>query len=359
VRRADPTGTVLEVPLSDGGEGWLETMVGGADAMVEVPTTGPLGKPLVGRFGLIDGGRTAVVEVATASGLHLHRPTPATFRASSSRGTGALIAAALDRSVERIVVGLGGSATTDGGAGMACALGARLTDSTGRPIGEGGAALALLAEVDLSELDRRLTRTEVLAACDVVNPLLGPEGAAAVYGPQKGGGSADIAAVENGLASFADLVEEAIGRPLRDEPGAGAAGGLGFGLVAFCGAHLSRGIDLALDAVGFDAALVGVDLVITGEGRVDSQTLDGKVCAGVARRARVAGIPCVAIGGAVDPKVIDDWPRFAAAGLIAVESTLTRAAPEAGEIERDGASERLRSAAERVVQLARRRAGAA
>lgn len=357
MRHADPAATVSELPLSDGGEGWLETMAGerGSGAVEIVPTTGPLGEPLLGRVGLIEGGRTAVVEVATASGLHLVEPTSATFRAASSRGTGTLIRAALDAGAERVLVGLGGSATTDGGAGMARALGVRLLDAGGRPVGEGGAALADLAAVDPTDLDPRLATTDVLAACDVRNPLLGPDGAAAVYGPQKGADPADVDRVDAALAVFADRTEEVVGRPLRDEPGAGAAGGLGFGLAAFCGAALVRGVDLVLDLVGFDAALAGVDLVITGEGRVDRQTLDGKVVAGVAGRARVAGVPCVAIGGVVDPAVVDDWPEFLAAGLVEVESTLAEPVPRAEAIERRGAEARLTAAAERVVRTALQR----
>ena len=352
VARALPGARVTELPLSDGGEGWLDTLVAADEGgrMVEVAASGPLGEPIEGRFGLVEGGRTAVIEVATASGLHLVSPTSETFRAASSRGSGELIRAALDAGATRILVGLGGSATTDGGAGLAVALGARLLDAGGEPVGAGGAALADVATVDLSGLDPRLGAVEVLVASDVDNPLLGPTGAAAIYGPQKGAGPDDVAPVDAALANYADRVEAALGRELRSVPGAGAAGGLGFGLLAFCGARLVPGIEVALDTVGFDAALAGADLVISGEGRIDLQTLHGKVVAGVAGRARAAGVPVYAIGGAVDPAVEEEWPRFEAAGLAAVESTLERPLPLADALEPKGARRRLTATAERLAR---------
>jgi glycerate kinase len=352
VMRALPSASVTELPLSDGGEGWLDTLVAAdpGGRAVSAAVGGPLGEAIEGRFGLIEGGRTAVVEVATASGLHLVDPSPATFRAASSPGSGELIRAALDAGATRVLVGLGGSATTDGGAGLGVALGARLLDAAGEPVGPGGAALAALASVDLSKLDPRLDDVEVLAATDVDNPLLGPTGAAAVYGPQKGAWPGDVEPVDAALANFADHVEAALGRELRSVPGAGAAGGLGFGLLAFCGASIVRGIELALDLVGFDAALATADLVITGEGRIDPQTLHGKVVAGVAGRARAAGIPAYAIGGAVDPAVHDEWPRFEAAGLAGVESTLDRPVPLAEALDPASARTRLSAAAERLVR---------
>jgi glycerate 2-kinase len=352
VRRALPAARVTELPLSDGGEGWLDTLVA-ADPGGRVESAaagGPLGEALDGRFGLVEGGRTAVVEVATASGLHLVEPTPATFRAASSHGSGELIRAALDAGATRVLVGLGGSATTDGGAGLGVALGANLLAASGDPVGPGGAALAGLATVDLRGLDPRLVDARVLAATDVDNPLLGPTGAAAVYGPQKGAGADDVAPVDAALAGFADRVEAALGRELRSVPGAGAAGGLGFGLLAFCGAGIVRGIEVALDLVGFDAALADVDLVITGEGRIDLQTLHGKVVAGVAARARAAGVPAYAIGGAVDPAVREEWPRFEAAGLAGVETTLERPMPLVEALDPAGARARLSAAAERLVR---------
>lgn len=375
VRRAVPGARVSELPLSDGGEGWLDTLVAADEGgrVRSAPATGPLGEPLEGRFGLIESGRTAAIEVASASGLHLVDPTPATFRRASSAGTGALIAAALDAGARRVLVGLGGSATTDGGAGLGVALGALLLDADGEPVGSaaavgspgpgaatlaaasrsatpGNAALADVASVDLSGLDPRLSNVEVLAATDVDNPLLGPTGAAAVYGPQKGAAPADVAPADAALANFADRVEAALGRDLRDLPGAGAAGGLGFGLVAFCGARLVSGIELALDVVGFDAALAAADLVITGEGRIDLQTLHGKVVAGVAGHARAAGVPAFAIGGAVDPAVLDEWPAFAAAGLAGVESTLEEPLPPAAVLAPAPARARLTAAAERLLR---------
>jgi glycerate kinase len=375
VIRALPGASVTELPLSDGGEGWLDTLVGAdpGGRVVSAAVTGPLGEAIEGRFGLVEDGRTAVVEVATASGLHLVDPSPATFRDATSRGSGELIRAALDAGATRVLVGLGGSATTDGGAGLGVALGARLLDAAGEPVGPGGATLAALASADLSGVDSRLApagvdgsraaagdhgargeaarSVEVLAATDVDNPLLGPTGAAAIYGPQKGAWPADVGPVDAALANFADHVEAALGRDLRSVPGAGAAGGLGFGLLAFCGASIVRGIELALDLVGFDAALAAADLVITGEGRIDPQTLHGKVVAGVAGRARAAGVPAYAIGGAVDPAVYDEWSRFEASGLAGVESTLDRPMPLADALDPAGARARLSAAAERLVRF--------
>jgi glycerate 2-kinase len=384
VKRALSGARITELPLSDGGEGWLDTLVGAdpGGRVESVAVSGPLGEAVDGRFGLVEGGRTAVVEVAMASGLHLVDPTPATFRAASTRGSGELIRAALDAGATRVLVGLGGSATTDGGAGLGVALGARLLDAAGEPVGPGGAALAEIATVDLSGLDPRLGAAagpgrdpvvaadrhvrdlrdevgasaaarpplEVIAATDVDNPLLGPTGAAAVYGPQKGAWPADVGPVDAALANFADRVEGALGRELRSVPGAGAAGGLGFGLLAFCGARLAPGIEVALDLVGFDAALAGADLVITGEGRIDLQTLRGKVVAGVAGRARAAGLPVYAIGGAVDPAVREEWPRFEAAGLAGVETTLERPLPSGEALDPEGARARLTAAAERLAR---------
>jgi glycerate 2-kinase len=352
VTRVLPRATVIRLPLSDGGEGWLETLVGAdpGGRVERAEVEGPLGEALEGRFGLIEGGRAAVIEVATASGLQLVEPSSATFRAASSAGSGALIRAALDAGARRILVGLGGSATTDGGAGLGVALGARLLDRAGEPVAPGGAALAGLAAVDLAGLDPRLAEAEILAATDVDNPLLGPTGAAAIYGPQKGATAADVGPVDAALANFAGLVEASLGRELRDLPGAGAAGGLGFGLLAFCGARLVRGIELALDVVGFDAALADADLVITGEGRIDQQTLRGKVVAGVSGRARAAGVPAFAIGGAVDPAVAENWADFEAAGLSGVESTLEEPLPVAAVLDPEFARARLTRAAERLAR---------
>jgi glycerate 2-kinase len=307
LRRVWPDGHITLLPLSDGGEGWVETIVTAAGGrLVTESVTGPLGAPVEAIYGLIElpEGPGAVIEMASASGLHLLDRSSADPRRTTTYGTGELIVRALDRGVRRLLVGIGDSATNDGGAGLAEALGVRLLDAGGALLGQGGAELARLERVDLSGIDRRIREVEVLVASDVDNPLTGEHGATAVFGPQKGASSEAVAELDAALAHFADKVEEAVGRTARDEPGAGAAGGLGFGLMMFCDASVRPGIELSLDAVGADRVLGAADLVITGEGRIDAQTLRGKAPVGVARRARRFGVPVVAIAGSVGP--LDD-----------------------------------------------------
>jgi glycerate 2-kinase len=307
LRRVWPDAHITLLPLSDGGEGWVETIVTAAGGrLVTESVTGPLGAPVEAIYGLIElpEGPGAVIEMASASGLHLLDRSSADPRRTTTYGTGELIVRALDRGVRRLLVGIGGSATNDGGAGLAQALGVRLLDVGGARLGQGGAELARLERVDLSGIDRRIREVEVLVASDVDNPLTGEDGATAVFGPQKGASSEAVAELDAALAHFADKVEEAVGRTARDEPGAGAAGGLGFGLMMFCDASVRPGIELSLDAVGADAALETADLVITGEGRIDAQTPRGKAPVGVARRAQRFGVPVVAVAGSVGP--LDD-----------------------------------------------------
>ncbi|MGW1077983.1 glycerate kinase, partial [Streptomyces sp. NPDC002537] len=260
--------------------------------------TGPLGEPVTAAYALRDD--TAVVEMAEASGLRrLPRGTYAPLTAGT-RGTGELLRAALDAGARTIVLGVGGSAGTDGGAGMLSALGARLTDAHGRPLAPGGGPLAGLAHADLSGLDPRLTRTRVVLASDVDNPLTGPKGAAAVYGPQKGASPDDVAALDAALAHYAHTLAEAAGPRAAEyarAPGAGAAGGVGYGALVGLDATFRPGIEVLLDVLGFAAALERTDLVITGEGSLDAQTLHGKAPAGVAAAARRRGVPVVAVCG--------------------------------------------------------------
>jgi glycerate 2-kinase len=299
-----PDAEITRLPLSDGGEGWVETIVNAAGGrFVSESVTGPLGARLKATYGLIDLAErpTAVIEMASASGLHLIDQTARDPRRTSTYGTGELILHTLDKGVRRLLVGIGGSATNDGGAGMASALGARFLDVDGRPLGSGGAELARLERVDISGMDSRFREVEVLVASDVDNPLTGDQGASAVFGPQKGASPAVVAELDAALAHFADKLEASLGRVARDEPGAGAAGGLGFGLMMFCDALVRPGIELCLDALGADRALERADLVITGEGRIDEQTLRGKAPLGVARRAVPFGVPVVAVAGAIGP----------------------------------------------------------
>jgi glycerate 2-kinase len=314
LRRARPDLDVAEVPVADGGDGTVAAALAAGFSPVTVTVAGPLGRPVTAVLALRDG--TAVIELASAAGLSClpaPGPTAETSLAASTYGVGQLIAAALDRGAGTIVLGIGGSASTDGGAGMIQALGVRLggeprpLPSAGRPRGylrggdlpRGGAALADLSAVDLSGLDRRLGGVRLLVASDVDNPLLGPDGAAAVFGPQKGAGPEQIAALEQAMRRWAEMTAVATGRDLASAPGSGAAGGTGFAALAYLGATLMPGASLILDLVGFGAVLDGADLVVTGEGCLDRQTLSGKAPLGVARAAGRRGVPVVAVAGLV------------------------------------------------------------
>jgi len=295
VRRVHPDAEVRAVPVADGGDGTLAAAVAAGYAEVPVTAAGPTGEPVRTRYARR--GDVAVVEMADVSGLVRlpgGRLAPMT---ATSRGTGELVAAAVRAGCRQVVLGIGGSACTDGGAGMVQALGARLLDGTGTDLGQGGGCLPALASVDLTDLRELMAGVAVTVACDVDNPLTGPTGAAAVYGPQKGAGPEQVPALDAALTHLADLVAAATGRDHRDDPGAGAAGGIGFAALAMLDAELRPGIDLVLDLVGFHDRLDGSDLVVTGEGALDVQTLHGKAPAGVAAAARDRGIPVVAVCG--------------------------------------------------------------
>lgn len=298
-----PDTEVVELPLADGGEGTTQALVSATGGVLEhKEVTGPLGKPVKGFWGRL-GGKRAVIECAAASGLDLvPRDQRDPWRATT-RGTGELILAALDAGMTEIIIGLGGSATNDGGAGMLQALGARLRDEQGQDILPGAEGLESLASIDLSGLDKRLRNTRFQVACDVDNPLTGDQGASAVFGPQKGADAALVKRMDAALAHYGEAVTHCIGEKVDTIPGAGAAGGLGVAFLAFFNASLKPGIEIMLDAVDIDVQLEGADLVITGEGRIDSQTERGKTPVGVARRARQHGIPCIAVGGAVPDDV--------------------------------------------------------
>ena len=286
-----PDVEVDRLPVADGGDGTLAAALAAGYEAVPVTATGPTGEPVETAYARL--GDVAVVEMADVSGLARlpgGRRQPLT---ATSRGTGELVAAALAAGARRVVLGIGGSATTDGGAGLLQALGADLLDADGAPVGPGGAALERLARVDVGGVAAALGGAEVVVACDVDNPLTGPTGAAAVYGPQKGAGPDDVVLLDRCLARLADAVADATGRDLRDEPGAGAAGGVGFAALAVLGAQLRPGIDLLLDLLGFDRLVAGADLVVVGEGSLDGQSLRGKAPVGVARRARAAGVGSV------------------------------------------------------------------
>ncbi len=298
-RTAAPDLELALLPVADGGEGTLETLVsaaGGSLRMIEA--TGPRGIPVQACLGALPDG-TAVLEAAQACGLGLLPSALRDPRFTTSRGVGEMLRATLDSGASRIIVGLGGSATNDAGAGALQALGASLVDEAGKPIGPGGAALARLHSIDLAGLDPRLAASVLDVACDVTSPLCGPEGATALFAPQKGASPETVSVLEANLARFAEVVERDTGRCLRDAPGAGAAGGLGAALM-LCGARLVPGIDWVLDALGFDAALAGACVVLTGEGTLDAQTVRGKAIAGLSARAARRGVPVVALAGRLE-----------------------------------------------------------
>ncbi len=298
--RVLPGAELVRVPVADGGDGLVDVAaeaLGGKTHVVGV--TGPLGERVDAAFCHVPEMCLAAVEMALASGLALLRPEQRDPLATTTLGTGELIAAALDLEVARLAVGIGGSATNDGGIGMAAALGARFLDGDGNAVEPVGRALGSIRRIDLSGLDPRVGDVEIEAVCDVDNPLCGPTGAAAVYGPQKGADPETIAILDAGLGNLADVIERDLGVDIRDLPGAGAAGGLGAGLKAFLGAELRRGVDVILDLVGLDAALAGADLAITGEGQIDFQSAFGKAPAGVGAAAKRRAIPCIALAGSV------------------------------------------------------------
>ncbi|HEX6538117.1 MAG TPA: glycerate kinase [Candidatus Dormibacteraeota bacterium] len=297
------------VPVADGGDGTLDVLLASdpGSRVITVHASGPLGDPAVARLGILNLGRardaTAVVEMAEASGLRLLRPDRLDPLHATSRGTGGMIRVALGQRVTRIIVAVGGSASSDGGAGALQALGVRLLDAEGRDIGPGGAALRALESIDMSGLDPRLQGVRMEVAVDVRTPLLGEEGAARVFGPQKGASPDDIAVLEAGLTRLAAIAERDCGAAgLAAARGAGAAGGLAFGL-GLLGATLVAGAPLVCDLVHLDRAIAGAGLVLTGEGRLDAQTAMGKAPSEVARRAAAAGVPCVAIAGTVEARL--------------------------------------------------------
>jgi glycerate 2-kinase len=319
LRSARPDLEIVELPVADGGDGTVAAALAAGFVPVRTVAEGPVGHPVETTFGLSDG--TAVIELADVAGLRrLPASGPEPLRASTY-GVGQVIAAAMDGGATTIVLGIGGSASTDGGAGMVQALGVRLTDGRGFDLGRGGAALAELAAIDPAGLDGRIAASRLRVACDVENPLLGPSGAAAVFAPQKGASPEDVAVLERALARWAALTQSVTGLDLAGEPGAGAAGGTGFAALAYLGARLVPGADLVLELIGFETALTGAGLVVTGEGSLDRQTLGGKAPVGVARAAGKHGIPVIVVAGRIElsPAELADAGFAAAYSLAEME----------------------------------------
>jgi len=325
IGRAMPDCTMVKIPMADGGDGTVLAIVEATGGRrVKCSACDALGRKIRSTFGLTGDGRSAVIEMALASGLALLDPGERNPMLTSTRGTGEVIRAALDLGVKEILIGVGGSATNDGGVGMARALGVKFLDASDCEIADNGGALTQLARIDIAGLDRRLKNVKVDIACDVDNPLFGPRGAAHVYSPQKGATPAMVRQLDCGLKRLAAVIKKDLGVDVANLPGAGAAGGLGAGLVAFLGGQMRPGAELVTRVIGLERKLAGCDLVITGEGRLDGQTAFGKAPAGVAKVARKLGIPVIAICGSLSP----DAENVRAIGIEAFFSALEESVAE-------------------------------
>ncbi|OOL18220.1 glycerate kinase [Bombella intestini] len=346
--RVFPEADYLCLPMADGGEGTVEALVQGTDGeLVRCSVTGPLGAPVPAFWGISGNGQTAIIEMAAAAGLPLLKPEEYDPLRTTTYGVGELVRAALDRGCTHIILGLGGSATNDGGAGFAQALGARFLDQNGQELPPGGAALARLADVDLSGMDRRLASVTLEGACDVTSPLTGPQGASYVFGPQKGATPADVTCLDEALAHYARILLKHCGKDVAAVPGAGAAGGLGAGLLAFTDAQLRPGVEIVSDQLRLDTYFRDVDLVITGEGRMDEQSAHGKAPMGVAQVARAHGRPVIAIVGSTGEGV----DRMHRVGIGAFFDTVPR--PEALADVLAQARENIRRTSENVAAALR------
>ena len=346
VLAAHPGAQTVLLPVADGGDGTLNALVDGTGGQTFLSTvTGPLGGHIEAAWGVMGDGRTAVVEMARASGLALVPPRRRNPRVTTTRGTGEIIKEALDRGFSRIIVGLGGSATNDGGMGMAGALGAKFLDSDGKPLPDGGAALARLARIDVSGLDSRLSGVTVVGATDVTNPLCGPTGASAVYGPQKGASDEVVEELDAALGNFAQVVQRDLGKDVLDRPRGGAAGGLGAGLIVFAGAELRSGVDMVCDVLDFDAQVQGADLVITGEGGADRSTIYDKAPVGVARHALAHQVPTVLLAGSLGPGY-EELYDYGIAGIVCIADR-----PMSFEQSLRRTEELLEGAAQRALRL--------
>jgi len=333
-REIFPDAHYVKLPVADGGEGTVEAMVAATQGgIIKVRVTGPLGENVEGFYGLSGDEQSAFIEMAAASGLEMVAPSLRNPLKTTSWGTGELIRHALDAGVKHIIIGIGGSATNDGGAGMVQALGAKLLDAEDNPIGMGGGELEKLARIDISELDTRLASCRIEVACDVTNPLTGKEGASAVFGPQKGATPEMIARLDDSLAHYAKIIARDLDIDVLNLEGGGAAGGMGAALYAFCGAELRQGIEIVTDALHLDNHVADADLVITGEGRIDSQTIHGKVPVGVAKVAKRYNKPVIGIAGSLtaDVGVVHEHGIDAVFSVIYTVCTLEEALKNAEE----------------------------
>lgn len=342
-----PKCEVVKVSIADGGEGTVDALVETLNGeLVKALVADPLGRTISAQYGIIDDGRTAVMEMSAASGLPLIAPTERNPLRTSTYGTGEMIVDAIKRGCRKFLVGIGGSATNDGGTGMLRALGFRFFDTKGNELIGGGEILERIDQIDNSTARAELAECEFIVACDVTNPLYGPEGAAYVFAPQKGADAAMVERLDQGLRNYARAIERFNGVQVDAIAGAGAAGGLGGGFKALLGARLEPGIDMVLNAMQFSKIIAGSDLVITGEGRIDRQTTMGKAPSGVLREATAQGIPTIAIGGAVQPCKELEQSGFAAvlpivAGPVALEVAM----------QRDTAIENVRRTATQIAKI--------
>lgn len=348
IKKVLPRARCVKIPMADGGEGTVQSLVDATGGrIIKKQVTGPMGRKTVARYGILGDGKTAVIEMAEASGLPLVPRQQRNPLLATTYGTGELIIDALNHGVSKIIIGLGGSATVDGGAGMAQALGVRFMSGSGRLIKEhaGGGMLNQIARIDNKAIDPRIKKTRIIIASDVTNPLCGKTGAAHVFGPQKGATPAMVKILDRNLRHYAGLIKTQLKKDVLDIRGAGAAGGLGAGLLAFTGARMERGVELVVKITGLEKHVRDADLVITGEGRVDFQTAFGKTPAGVAKAANKYKVPCIAIGGSL----ADDARGVFKHGIAGLESAAARDMDLATAIKHS--RKHLELAAERVMRL--------
>ena len=340
-----PDANITLVPVADGGDGTLETLVEISNGDIRpIEVTGPMGDRIGAHWGAMGDGKTAVIEMARTSGLALVPEQHRNPLISTTFGLGETIRYALNSGFRKFIIGIGGSATNDGGAGMAQALGIHFLDPTGKELSFGGAALSKLDKIDLKSLDERALQSEFLVACDVRNPLTGPEGASSIYGPQKGASVKMVDQLDSALKNFGEIVSQDIGTDVDKIPGSGAAGGLGAGLTALLGAQLKKGVDIVLDSVNLDSHLKDADLVITGEGQMDYQTIYAKAPIGVAERSSSYGVPVIAISGSLGEnyQVVHKHGISAVGAITTSPMTLSHASDNASSLISSSVEQALR-----------------
>jgi glycerate kinase len=345
IKKVFPDATTVKLPVADGGEGTVEALVAATGGRLCTATvTGPLGVPVAATYGVLPDG-TGVIEMAAASGLTLVPENERNPMKATTLGVGELMLEAVSRGCKSLLLGLGGSATNDGGTGMAQALGVSFKDAAGKELEPGAGGLKRLAAVDMSGISPKLSGVEIVIASDVNSPLCGPSGASLVFGPQKGADEYMAEELDSALAHLAGIIKAQLGADFANAPGAGAAGGLGYALMAFCGAKMKAGIETVMDAVGFDKHLEGCDLVITGEGRIDAQSAFGKVPVGIAGRAKRRGVPAIAITGGIGEGAQAVYSH----GIDSIMCTVNAAMPLAEAVSRSG--ELLEDAAARAMRM--------